>query len=95
MDTPICLDDPICLEDVLMPAVHIQHKESMLYQTEGGPYAPIHLDAPICLDATVCLNTPYSLDVLIPLDATVHVALSKHTVGQPNIWRGIQTYDGI
>ena len=44
---------------------------------------------------------------LIPLDATIHLAASKHTVGEPNIWRhlniqgaskhagGIQTYGGI
>ena len=28
------------------PPVHTQHKESMLCQTKGCPYAPIHSDAP-------------------------------------------------
>ena len=67
---------------------------------------PIHLDAPRCLDATVCLGTPIVWMSLIPLDATIHLAVSKHTVGKSNIWRaskhmvaskhtgGIQTYRG-
>ena len=36
---------PVCF-DVWMPPVHIQHNESILCQTKGCPYAPIHLDAP-------------------------------------------------
>ena len=168
-DTLICLDGPICLEDVWMPAVHIQHKESMLCQTEGVSIWPNTLGHPQCLDAlhlfgctpsmfgyphmfghptyiwmhTVCLDLPHMFGCspvcfddfwmppvhtqhkrsmlcqtkgvflcphtfgcphifrcpcifghltyvwmsLIPLDATIHLATSKHTVGQPNIWR--------
>ena len=46
LSTPMFRCPLVCLEDVWMPAVHIQQKESMLCQTEGCPYAPIHLDAP-------------------------------------------------
>ena len=31
---------PVCFDAVWMPAVHIQHKESMLFQTKWCPYAP-------------------------------------------------------
>ena len=41
-----------------MPPVHTQHKEGILHQTEGCPYAPIHLDAPICLDPCM-FGAPY------------------------------------
>ena len=51
---------PVCF-DVWMPPVHTQHKESMLFQTKGCPYDPIHLDAPICLDATLYVQmAPYA-----------------------------------
>ena len=62
---------PVFFDDVWMPAVHIQHKESMLCQTKGvsicppyicmPPYIwmpPVCLDAPICLDDSICLNIP-------------------------------------
>ena len=69
-DDPICLDTPkfvwmppVCLNDVWMPAVHIQHIESMLCQNKGFPYAPICLDAPCIFGCPhVCLE-----DVLCPL----------------------------
>ena len=55
---------------IWMPPVHKHHKESMLCQTKGCPYAPIHLDAPCMFRfchmfgcTPVCLNVPICLDV--------------------------------
>ena len=63
---------------IWMPPVHKQHKESMLCQTKGCPYAPIDLDAticldapPVCLNATLCLNTPICLDTPVCLDVPI------------------------
>ena len=52
---------PVCFDDVWMPPVHTQHKESMLYQTNGCPYAPIHLDCPPMFACTPCMfgHPPY------------------------------------
>ena len=47
LDTPnICLDDPLYVLMMFGCPVHTQHKESMLCQTKGCQYVPIHLDAP-------------------------------------------------
>ena len=62
---------------------------------------------PVCLDAPYVWIPPYvwmPLYVwtpsyvwmsLIPLDATIHLAASKHTEGQPNIWRASKHTGGI
>ena len=85
----VCLDIPhmfghlpyvwmplVCLDDVWMPAVHIQHKESTLCQTEGvsicTPYIwmPLYVwTPPICLDGSQTYGCPH----------TIHLAASKHT----------------
>ena len=64
----------VCLEDVWMSAVHIQHKESMLCQTEGVSMCTPYIWMP-----------SYVWMSLIPLDAPICLAASKHTGGQPNI----------
>ena len=74
----------------------------------GGVLMPPYIwMPPILLGCPVCLDTPHVWMSLIPLDATIHLAASKHTVGQPNIWwhlniqgaskhtGGIQIYGGI
>ena len=43
---------PKCIRDIQ----NKQHKESMLSQLRGCPYAPIDLDATICLDTTCVLG---------------------------------------
>ena len=77
---------PICFEDVWMPAAHIQHKESMLCQTEEVSICPPYFWMPHMFRCTCMFgHPPYVWMSLIPLVATIHLAVSKHTVGQPNI----------
>ena len=91
---PVCLDTPICLDTptfVWMPPVHTQHKESMLCQTKGCPYAPINLDDPICLDGLFMFGWPHMLghhpyvwmpsvcwDTPIFLDTSLYVWMSPY-----------------
>ena len=60
--SPICLDAPIGLDAPLyvwMPAVHIQHKESMLCWIKGVSICPPYVWMPlVCLDPPICLETP-------------------------------------
>ena len=48
-----------CAPHVWLPSVHTQHKESMLYQTKGCPYAPIYLNAPISLNGPLYVGMPH------------------------------------
>ena len=75
LDTPTCLDaphmfgHPICLDAPLyvwMPAVHVQHKESMLCQTDGVSTWPLYIwmhlyvwMPPVCLDIPKYLDTTH------------------------------------
>ena len=59
LDTPICLDAPICSDDVWMPAVHIQHKESMLCQAKGVSICPNTFVCPHMLDAHLYVWMPH------------------------------------
>ena len=95
---PICLDAPLCLEDVWMPAVHIQHKESMLCHTKGCPYAPYiwmphmfgspHMFGwpPVCLNAPICVETPCIFGCLLCLDATYMFGHHPVCLNAPYVW---------
>ena len=90
----LCLDAP-CVWKMFGCLLYLYNIESMLCQTGGCPYAPIHLDAPYVW------TPPFVWMSLIPLDAMIHLAASKHTVEQPNMWTAskhmevIQMYGGI
>ena len=49
---PICLDAPLCLDDVWMPPVHIQYKESMLYQMKVVSICPHTCVFPLYINNT-------------------------------------------
>ena len=61
LDTPnICLDDPLYVLMMFGCPVHTQHKGSMLCQTKGCPYVPMHLDAPyVWMHLLYVLMPPY------------------------------------
>ena len=93
LDAPICLDAPcmfgyplyvwmphVCLDDVWMPAVHIQHKESMLCQSKGVSICPHTFVCPICLDAPCMLGSP------ICLDTTYMFGCTPCMFGHPNMF---------
>ena len=97
---PLYLDACVCLEDVWIPTVHIQHKESMLCQTEGMSICPLYIwmhpyvwMPPVCLDIPIYLDTTHVWMSLIPLDA-------PYIWGHPNMqgaakhMESIQTYRG-
>ena len=84
---------------VWMPAVHIQHKESMLCQTEGVSicthtfgcphvWIPHMFGSPICLDASVCLDTPNIFG------CPSYLWMLPYIWQHPNIQGGSQTYGG-
>ena len=66
LDTPnICLDDPLYVLMMFGCPIHTQHKESMLCQTKGCPYVPIHLDAPyVWMHLLYVFDAPICLDIL-------------------------------
>ena len=63
LDTPnICLDDPLYVLMMFGCPIYTQHKESMLCQTKGCPYVPIHLDASyVWMHLLFVLMPPYVL----------------------------------
>ena len=72
---------------IWMPPEHKQHKENMLCQLRGCPYAPIHLDAPCkfrCYHIFGCLP----LYVWIPLYVWTppYVWMPTCMFGHPNVW---------
>ena len=69
---------------IWMPPGHIQHKESMLFQTKGVSICPIHLDVIICLDAPpVCLDAPICLDGLLYVWMPPYVWMPTCMFGHP------------
>ena len=83
---------PCILDDVWMPAVHIQHKESMCCQTKGVSICPHIFGCPICLDAPCMYGCPHMVGhhpyVWMPpvcLD-TPHVWIPLY-IGHPHIFQ--------
>ena len=91
LDPPICLDALICLEDVWMAAVHIQHKESMLCQTEGDVHMPLYIWMPMYVwTSPICLDVPHTFGC--------HQYIWQHPNiqwRQPNIWRASKYTGGV
>ena len=91
---------PICLDDVWMPAVHKQHKESMLCQTKGVSiyslyiYMPPYVwmptcmlgHPPVCLDDPYVWMSPYICTPPICLDTPIYLDASSVCLDTPNMF---------
>ena len=100
LDTPnICLDDPLYVLMMFGCPIHTQHKESMLCQTKGCPYVPIHLDAPyVWMYLLYVLMPQYvwtpptfwmpllCLDGLCMFGKPLHVWMSPSMFGHPHLF---------
>ena len=91
--SPICLDTPIGLDTLLyvwMPAVNIQHKESMLCQTKGVSICPHTFVCPHMFGCSLyawippCLETP-----TVCLDAHLYVWMPSI----PYAWMPLVCFD--
>ena len=100
LDTPnICLDDPLYVLMMFGCPIHTQHKESMLCETKGCPYVPIHLDAPyVWMHLLYVLMPPYvwtpttfwmpllCLDAPCMFGNPLHVWMSPSMFGHPHLF---------